>query len=75
MTECPLSGIVCTIAAILCRIRPLPLDRPGAEALMVWVVAGKVAVLDQTASDVTAAIVDIFVLAHSQMLLFLESNM
>lgn len=65
MTECPLSGVVRTATAVLCRIRPLPLDGPGTEALMVGVVASKMAVLDQTASGVTAAVVDVFVLAHS----------
>ena len=73
MTKSPLSGIVRTVATVLCRIRPFSLDGPGAEALMVGVVAGKVAVFDQTADGVTAAIVDVFVLAHFWILLVLES--
>jgi hypothetical protein len=32
--------------------------------LMIGVVAGKVAVFDQTAGGVAAAVVDVFVLAH-----------
>jgi hypothetical protein len=39
---------------------PFPLDRPGAEALVVWVVAGEVAVLDQAAAGVSAGEVDDF---------------
>ena len=39
---------------------PFPLDRPGAEALVVWVVAGEVAVLDQAAAGVPAGEVDDF---------------
>jgi hypothetical protein len=39
---------------------PFPLDRPGAEALVVWVVAGEVAVLDQAAAGVSAREVDDF---------------
>jgi hypothetical protein len=66
MTKSPLSGIIRAVAAILCRIRPLSLDGPGAEALMVWVVAGKVAVFDQAAGGVTAAVVDVFVLTHAE---------
>jgi len=73
MTKSPLSSIVRAVAAILCGIRPLSLDGPGTEALMVGIVAGKVAVLDQTAGGVTAAVVDVFVLAHCWILLSLES--
>lgn len=65
MTESPLSGIVCTVAAVLSRVRPLSLDGPGPEALMVGVVAGKVAVFDQATNGVATAIVDVLVLAHS----------
>jgi hypothetical protein len=36
---------------------------------MVWVVAGKVAVLDETAGGVAATVVDVFVLTHSEVLL------
>ena len=39
---------------------PFPLDRPGAEALVVGVVAGEVAVLDQAAAGVPAGEVDDF---------------
>jgi hypothetical protein len=39
---------------------PFPLDRPGAEALVVRVVAGEVAVLDQAAAGVPAGEVDDF---------------
>jgi hypothetical protein len=39
---------------------PFPLDRPGAEALVVGVVAGEVAVLDQAAAGVSAGEVDDF---------------
>jgi hypothetical protein len=44
----------------LVRADPFPLDRPGAEALVVWVVAGEVAVLDQAAAGVSAGEVDDF---------------
>lgn len=39
---------------------PFPLDRPGAEALVVGVVAGEVAVFDQAAARVPAGEVDDF---------------
>ena len=39
---------------------PFPLDRPGAEALVVGVVAGEVAVLDQAAAGMRAGEVDDF---------------
>ena len=39
---------------------PFQLDRPGAEALVVGVVAGEVAVLDQAAAGVSAGEVDDF---------------
>jgi hypothetical protein len=39
---------------------PFPLDRPGAEALVVRVVAGEVTVLDQAAAGVPAGEVDDF---------------
>lgn len=64
MTISSLSGIVRTVATILGRVRPLSLDGPGTEALVVRVVAGEVAVFDQAANGVAAAIVDVLVLAH-----------
>ena len=64
MTISSLSGIVRTVATILGRVRPLSLDGPGTEALVVGVVAGEVAVFDETADGVAAAVVDILVLAH-----------
>lgn len=62
--ESPLPGIVGAVAAVLGRVVPPALDGPGAEALVVGVVAGKVAVLDETADNVAAAVVDVFVLTH-----------
>lgn len=50
--------------AVLVRLAPLALDAPRAEALVVGVVARKVAVLDQPPAHVAAVEVDGFVLAH-----------
>ena len=43
---------------------PFALDRPGSKALMIGIVAGKVAMLDQAATGVAAVEVDDFVLWH-----------
>jgi hypothetical protein len=43
---------------------PFPLDRPGAKALVVGVVAGEVAVLDQAAAGVPTGEVDDFELSR-----------
>lgn len=45
---------------------PLTLDRPGAKALVVGVVASEVAVLDQTSTSVSAMEVDDFELSSNQ---------
>lgn len=45
---------------------PLALDRPGAEALVVGVIAGKVAVFNQTTARVSAREVNDFILAVCQ---------
>lgn len=66
MTEGPLSGVVRTVAAVLGRVRPLPLDGPGSEALVVRVIAGEVAVFDQATNGVATAIVNVLVLAHPE---------
>jgi hypothetical protein len=46
------------------RQRPFSLDRPGAEALMIWIVPSKMTVLNEPQAIVTTAICDAFVLAH-----------
>lgn len=66
VTESPLSGIVRTVAAVRGRVRPLSFDGPGPEALVIRVVAGKVAVFDQATNGVSATIVDVLVLAHPE---------
>jgi len=48
--------------AALVGTDPFALDGPGAEALVVWVVSSKVAVLDQATPCVTAVEVDDLVL-------------
>ena len=53
-------ALLATGVADLVGADPFPLDRPGAEALVVRVVAGKVAVLDQAAAGVPAGEVDDF---------------
>ena len=45
---------------------PFSLDRPSAKALMVWIVAGEVAVLDQPPPSMAAVKVDDFVLRRSK---------
>jgi hypothetical protein len=50
----------------LVGVDPFPLDRPGAEALVVWVVAGEMTVLDQAAAGVPAGKVDDFELLGSE---------
>ena len=65
-TAHPLPSIIGAVTTGLAKIRPLPFNRPRAKALMVGVVAGEMAVLDQTAARMTAAIVDGFELAHDE---------
>jgi len=55
-----------TLLANLVRTDPFALDRPGAKALVVGVVAGEVAVLDQAAASVSAVKVDDFELTHRE---------
>ena len=55
-----------TSLADLIGTDPLALNRPGAEALMVGVVASKVAVFYQTTTRVSAREVDDFILAVCQ---------
>lgn len=49
--------------AQLVRTDPLAFDGPGAEALVVWVIASKMAMFDQAAACVAAMEVDHLVLA------------
>lgn len=51
-------SVLATGLADLVGADPLALDAPGAEALVVRIVAGKVAVLDQAATRVLAFEVD-----------------
>lgn len=55
-----------TSLADLIGTDPLPLDRPGAEALVVRVIASKVAVFYQTATRVPAREVNDFILTVCQ---------
>ena len=55
-----------TSLADLIGTDPLALDRPGAEALVIGVVASKVAVFYQTATRVPAREVNDFILAVCQ---------
>lgn len=48
------NSLLAASVADLVGADPFPLDRPGAEALVVGVVAGEVAVLDEAAAGVSA---------------------
>ena len=54
------------LADLICT-DPFTLNGPCAEALVIWVVPGEVAVLDQTAAGMTALEVDDFILYFGQL--------
>lgn len=59
-------GLVATGLANLVGADPFALDGPGAVALMIWVIASKVAVFDQSSAGVPTVEVDDFELAANQ---------
>lgn len=56
----PSHGLLPARLADLIGADPFALDRPGTEALVVWVIACEVAVLDEAAAGVPAVEVDDF---------------
>ena len=58
--------MVATGLANLVGTDPFALNGPGAVALMIWIVAGKVAVFDQSSARVTTVEVDDLELAANQ---------
>ena len=62
--ESSLPGIVGAVAAVFGRVFPLPLDGPSTKALVIGVIASEVAMLDEPADSVAAAVVDVLVLTH-----------
>lgn len=64
----PSSALLATSLTDLIGTDPFSLDRPGAAALMIWIVPGKVAMFDQASPRVPALEVNDLELAVSQRL-------